>query len=96
MTQADKDFIQENIINFESVRIGYLRNIPIHILNRYESLYRQYLDPNFILTAWCSACVMDMMKRLVMYWDYINDVPKEEAEVSQITEKKKRGRPFKK
>lgn len=92
MTKSDKDFIQENIINFESVRIGYLRNIPIHILNRYESLYRQYLDPNFILTAWCSACVMDMMKRLVMYYD---SLPKEEEQPVQI-DKPKRGRPAKK
>lgn len=96
MTQSDKDFIKENIINFDSVRIGFLRNIPIHILNRYESLYRQYLDPNFILTAWCSACVMDMMKRLIMYWDYINDLPEVEQEETPIIEKKKRGRPFKK
>jgi hypothetical protein len=95
MTQSDKEFIQENIINFESVRIGFLRNIPIHILNRYEQLYRSYLDPNFILTAWCSACVMDMMKRLVMYWDYINEEPIVE-EVTETIEKKKRGRPFKK
>jgi hypothetical protein len=95
MTQSDKEFIQENIINFESVRIGFLRNIPIHILNRYEQLYKSYLDPNFILTAWCSACVMDMMKRLVMYWDYINEEPIVE-EVTETIEKKKRGRPFKK
>jgi len=93
MTQTDKDFIQEHIINFESVRIGFLRNIPIHILNGYESIYRRYLDPNYILTAWCSACVMDMMKRLVQYWDYINE-PTKEAE--PVIVKPKRGRPFKK
>jgi len=93
MTQQDKDFIQEHIINFESVRIGFLRNIPIHILNGYESIYRRYLDPNYILTAWCSACVMDMMKRLIQYWDYVNE-PKEE--VDEVIVKPKRGRPFKK
>jgi hypothetical protein len=93
MTQTDKDFIQEHIINFESVRIGFLRNIPIHILNGYESIYRRYLDPNYILTAWCSACVMDMMKRLIQYWDYVNE-QKEEAE--EVIVKPKRGRPFKK
>ncbi len=93
MTQSDKDFIQEHIINFTSVRLGFLRNIPIHILNGYESIYRRYLDPNYILTAWCSACVMDMMKRLVQYWDYVNE-PKEEAE--ELIVKPKRGRPFKK
>lgn len=95
MTQSDKEFIEENIINFESVRIGFLRNIPIQILNRYETIYRQYLDPNFILTAWCSACVMDMMKRLIMYWD---ELPKEETRVEQIEiiNKPKRGRPARK
>jgi hypothetical protein len=95
MTQSDKDFIQEHIINFESVRIGFLRNIPIHILNGYESIYRRYLDPNYILTAWCSACVMDMMKRLLAYWDDIN-VEKEAAAVEPEIVKPKRGRPAKK
>lgn len=92
MTQSDKEFIEENIINFNSVRIGYLRNIPIHILNRYEEIYRSYLDPNYILTVWCSACVMDMMKRLIMYWDGLT---KEEEQPVQI-DKPKRGRPAKK
>ena len=94
MIQSDKNFIKEHIINFESVRIGFLRNIPIDVLNRYETIYRTYLDPNYILTAWCSACVMDMMKRLLAYWDDVN-VEKVESIETEIV-KPKRGRPAKK
>lgn len=94
MTQQDKEFIQENIINFESVRIGFLRNIPLDVLNGYETIYRKYLDANYILTAWCSACVMDMMKRLIMFYDSLPQEQEAEA-VAEIV-KPKRGRPARK
>ena len=52
-----------------------------------------HLDPQFVLTAWCSSCVMDMIHRL--YHHYFS-LPQEE--VQQLTHQitiKKRGRPKK-
>lgn len=69
MTQSEKEFIQANIINFESVKLGFTRNIPHDVLAEYERLYRAYLDPYFALTYYCSSCVMDMIKRLSYYYD---------------------------
>ena len=76
MTKAEQDFIQANIINFESVKLGFTRNIPHNVLAEYERLYRAYLDPHFALTYYCSACVFDMLQRLSYYYDRL---PIEEA-----------------
>lgn len=103
MTQSEKDFIQANIINFESVKLGFTRNIPHDVLAEYERLYRAYLDPYFALTYYCSSCVFDMIKRLSYYYDSLpiqeavftfpDDLDKiqpEEGAVSELL--KKRGR----
>ena len=69
MTKEEKDFIEANMINFESVKLGFTRNIPHDVLAEYERLYRAYLDPYFALTYYCSSCVFDMIKRLSYYYD---------------------------
>lgn len=69
MTQSEKEFIQANIINFESVKLGFTRNIPHDVLAEYERLYKAYLDPYFALTYYCSSCVMDMIQRLSYYYE---------------------------
>lgn len=93
MTQEDEKFIQDNIYNFECVKVGFMKNLPLHILVGYEQIYRRYLDSGFILTSWCSNCVHDMMKRLIRYWDeYQASKPVEQP--IQVAPKKK-GRPFK-
>lgn len=66
-------FIEENKINFETVELGYTRNIPIQDLQMYEHIYHQYIDPGYVLTYWCGGCVFDMMKRLMHYY---NNLPK--------------------
>ena len=95
MTKEDEQFIQENIYNFECVKAGFMKNLPLHILVGYEQIYRKYLDSGFILTSWCANCVADMMKRLSKYWDeYQASKPIEVEQVIQEAPKKK-GRPFK-
>lgn len=69
MIKEDLKFCKENIINFESVTHGFIRNIPIDILNEYQRIYKTYLDSNFILTIWCGECVFDMLKRLKAYYE---------------------------
>jgi hypothetical protein len=101
MTQKEIDFCQEHIINFESVKLGFTRNIPHSVLGEYERLYQTYLDPHFALTYYCSSCVFDMLIRLSNHFDneknkaftFPDDLetiqPEEGAEPVEI---KKRGR----
>jgi hypothetical protein len=95
MRQEDEKFIQENIYNFECVKIGFMKNLPLHILVGYEQIYRRYLDGGFILTSWCSSCVSSMMKRLIIFWDEYQANKVLDAEVVQEPIPKKKGRPFK-
>lgn len=108
MNQKDIDFCQQHIINFESVKLGFTRNIPFDVLGEYERMYRQYLDAQFILTYWCGECVFDMLKRLIILFELhkaaqqnvqkVEEVaqPNVENNIEEVVEKKKkRGRPKK-
>jgi hypothetical protein len=69
MNQDHIKFIEDNKINFETVKLGYTKNIPIEILKMYEHIYHQYLNPTYVLTYWCGECVFDMLKRLMYYYE---------------------------
>lgn len=80
--QSDRDFLKFNEVYFEQARLGFLHGMPPATLAHMEHLYRSYLDKNFILTAWCSACVVDMMVRLSRWWE---GAQQEEENVSLLT-----------
>jgi hypothetical protein len=102
MKQEHKDYLEEHIGNFHTVQNGYVRNLDIQLLNMYEHIYRSYLDPNFVLTKWCSSCVMDMLKRLYTHYfnlpqEQVQDLPIVQESVQDPVQEqpKKRGRPKK-
>lgn len=83
MTQQEKNFMEEHIFNYETIKSGYVRNLDLSVLNEYERIYRSYLDKNFVLTKWCSDCVYETLKRLYEYYFSIrkyNDDPIELTE----------------
>lgn len=98
MKQEHIDFIEANKINFETVKLGYTKNIPIDTLKMYEHIYHLYLNPSYVLTYWCGDCVFDMLKRLMYYYEGLpklgvpeQDVqtPPELVKPKQIKAKKK-------
>lgn len=95
MKPQDIAFCQEHIINFESVKLGFTRNIPFEVLGEYERMYREYLDPQFILTYWCGECVFDMLKRLITFYEINLAAQQSLQESVQPDVPKKRGRPKK-
>ena len=102
MTKQEVDFLVQNKINFDSVKLGFTRNIPFEVLGEYEQLYRKYLDAQFILTYWCGACVFDMLERLIRYFEdqqeYINAMNTQDTKLESAqsdVQPKKRGRPKK-
>jgi hypothetical protein len=94
MTKAEVDFIIQHKLNFDSVKLGFTRNIPFEVLGEYEQLYRKYLDAQFILTYWCGACVFDMLERLIRYCEeqeeYNNPQTYEPTKVEEVKVIKKR------
>lgn len=103
MKQEHKDYLEEHIGNYHTVQNGYVRNLDIHLLNMYEHIYKLYLDPQFVLTKWCSGCVMEMLQRLYSYYlslpqEIVQDLPIVQEPVQEIVQPdvpKKRGRPKK-
>lgn len=95
MKPQDIAFCQQHIINFESVKLGFTRNISFEVLGEYERMYREYLDPQFILTYWCGECVFDMLKRLITFYEINLAAQQSVQESVQPDVPKKRGRPKK-
>jgi len=94
MKQEHKDYLEEHICNYHTIQNGYVRNLDIHLLNMYEHIYRENLDSQFVMTKWCSSCVMETLKRL---YEYYLSLPQEVVQnLVQITpEIKRKGRPKK-
>jgi hypothetical protein len=103
MKQEHKDYLEEHIGNYHTVQNGYVRNLDIQLLNMYEHIYKLYLDPQFVLTKWCSSCVMEMLQRLYGYYlslpqEIVQDLPIVQETVQEPVQEnvpKKRGRPKK-
>lgn len=68
MTQSEFEFLEANKMNFETVAVGFVRNLSEPILNEYHTIYKKYIDSSYILTAWCSNCVFKMIERLADWY----------------------------
>ena len=69
MTQKEVIFLEQNIINFERVKLGFITNLSPELLDQYAAIYRSNIDPNYVVTPWCSSCVMAMMERLIRIYE---------------------------
>jgi len=92
MTIQDIKFIEDNIINFETVALGFTRNMEHSVLNEYSEIYKRSLDPSFQLNAWCGSCVFDMLIRLKRHYENVISVQPTNEPNEQIEVKNPRGR----
>jgi hypothetical protein len=92
MTDQDIKFIKDNIINFETVALGFTRNMEHSVLNEYSEIYKRSLDPSFQLNAWCGSCVFDMLIRLKRHYENVISVQSTNEPNEQINVKNPRGR----
>jgi hypothetical protein len=79
MSPEDIKFLEDNIINFEAVKLGFCRHIEHYNLDEYTRIYQRNLDRQFVLNAFCGACVFDMLKRLLAHYDGIKFMEKRNA-----------------
>lgn len=79
MSPEDIKFLEDNIINFEAVALGFSRHIDFPILDEYTRIYQRNLDQQFVLNAWCGACVFDMLKRLSAHYEGIKFMERRNA-----------------
>ena len=93
MTIHDIKFIEDNIINFETVALGFTRNMEHSVLNEYAEIYKRSLDPSFQLNAWCGSCVFDMLIRLKRHYENVISVqptnqPNDQIQVKNFSRRK--------
>lgn len=69
MEIADLKFLHDNISNYHTAMHGYVRNVDKATLLEYERIYKLYLNDRFVLTYWCSACVLDMIKKIYAHYN---------------------------
>lgn len=91
MTQEQIAFIENNIINFEAVELGFTRHIEHNIMQEYERIYKAHLDAQFALNAWCGACVHDMLKRLKAHYEGYLYMQKKQS-INQTNDQPKRAK----
>ena len=82
-TPEDIAFIEQHAVYFDQARLNFLHGLQPQTRNRFADIYRAYLDPGFILTEWCSQCVVDMMQRLDTSWQ--QNKPSEDSVVEPET-----------
>ncbi|CAB4122003.1 hypothetical protein UFOVP19_37 [uncultured Caudovirales phage] len=94
MELEDKQFLIDNINNYDTAKSGFIRNLDLEIFKKYESLYRKYLDPSFVLVLWCGFCRMDMVLRLYTYYEKlpIEEIKNDDVIISFITEEPKKSK----
>jgi hypothetical protein len=68
VSQEDRKFIEENIINFETVSGGWIKSLDGHTLDRYAEIHTKHIGA-FVLNKWCPECCFEMVKRLKNWWD---------------------------
>jgi hypothetical protein len=96
-------FIEGHKVYFDQADLDFLHGMQPHVMLKFELIYKTYVDPKFILTTWCSACVVDMMRRIAYWYRNLNALPHSEPSTHEdnmsepITDVqiKKRGRPKK-
>ena len=70
---ADRDFIELNKVYFEQAKMKFLHGFAQGTMDRFYDIYRRYINAGYILTPWCSECVIDMVTRLGVWYNDIRD-----------------------
>ena len=70
---ADREFIETNKVYFEQAKMKFLHGFAPGTMDRFYNIYRRYINAGYILTPWCSECVIDMVTRLGAWYNDLRD-----------------------
>ena len=96
-TEKQIEFIEENIYNFQTIEVGFLKNLDYQTLTGYHTIYLEVIDKSHILNQWCSSCVFEFMERLMInYYNFKSEILKQaevidstaEVKIAQTVQKK--------
>lgn len=71
ISTADFDFLTSNKVYFEQARMKFLHGFAPGTMDRFYEIYVRYINPGYVLTPWCSECVIDMVARLASWYSHL-------------------------
>ena len=70
---TDRDFIESHKVYFDQARMKFLHGFAPGTMDRFYDIYKRYINPGYVLTPWCSECVIDMVARLGTWYNDLRD-----------------------
>jgi len=70
---TDREFIELHKVYFEQARMKFLHGFAPGTMDRFYEIYVRYINPGYVLTPWCSECVIDMVARLGTWYAQMQD-----------------------
>jgi hypothetical protein len=70
---TDREFIESHKVYFEQARMKFLHGFAPGTMDRFYEIYVRYINPGYVLTPWCSECVIDMVSRLGTWYAQMQD-----------------------
>jgi hypothetical protein len=64
INQDDRDFLESHKVYFEQAKMKFLHGFSPWVMDRFNAIFVKYVQPGYVLTPWCSECVIDMVTKL--------------------------------
>lgn len=73
LTQDDREFLDAHKVYFEQAKMKFLHGFSPWVMDRFNAIFVKYVQPGYVLTPWCSECVIDMVTKLSAWYDGVRD-----------------------
>jgi hypothetical protein len=73
LTQDDRGFLDAHKVYFEQAKMKFLHGFSPWVMDRFNAIFVRYVQPGYVLTPWCSECVIDMVTKLGAWYDGIRE-----------------------
>jgi hypothetical protein len=73
LMQDDKEFLYAHKVYFEQAKMKFLHGFSPWVMDRFNAIFVKYVQPGYVLTPWCSECVIDMVTKLGAWYDGIRE-----------------------
>jgi hypothetical protein len=73
INETDLQYLRAHKVYFEQAKMNFLHGFNAHMMDTFHQIFQRYLQPGYILTPWCSSCVLDMVQRLGDWYETVED-----------------------
>lgn len=73
INDIDLAYLRAHKVYFEQAKMNFLHGFNAHMMDTFHQIFQRYLQPGYVLTPWCSSCVLDMVQRLGDWYETVED-----------------------